>query len=76
MKTQNKTNVNDQNVETYIGVDVAKATLDAYRTHDNATRQFPNSKEGFKQTYFYLILWNKTTSVANGNPIIVTLLPH
>ena len=57
MKTQIKTNVNDQVIETYIGVDVAKQTLDAYRTHDHATTQFPNSKEGFKQ----FLKWCKET---------------
>ena len=46
MKTQNETQVKN---DSYIGVDVAKATLDAYRTHDKGTRQFPNSKDGFKQ---------------------------
>jgi transposase len=55
MRTQNQTQVNDKNIETYIGVDVSKATLDAYRTHDKATRQFPNSKEGFKQ----FLKWSK-----------------
>jgi len=36
MRTQKEHNVNDKNIETYIGVDVAKATLDAYRIHDKA----------------------------------------
>jgi transposase len=49
MRTQIENNVNDKNIDTYIGVDVVKATLDAYRTHDKATKQFSNSKEGFKQ---------------------------
>jgi transposase len=49
MRTQKENNVNLQDNAHYIGVDVAKATLDAYRTQDKATRQFPNSKEGFKQ---------------------------
>lgn len=44
----NDTNNSDTNNDTYIGVDVAKETLDAYRTHDQATMQFPNSKEGYK----------------------------
>ena len=52
MRTQNETQVK---TDTYIGVDVAKATLDAYRTHDKATRQFPNSQEGWKQ----FLKWGK-----------------
>jgi len=49
MRTQKEHNVNDQNIETCIGVDVAKGTLYTCRIHDTATKQFPNSKEGFKQ---------------------------
>jgi len=55
MRTQHENNVNDKNIDTYIGVDVAKATLDAYRTHDRATRQFPNSQEGWKE----FLKWGK-----------------
>ena len=44
MKTQNETQVKN---DSYIGVDVAKATLDAYRTHDKATRPFSNSKADY-----------------------------
>ena len=36
MKTQTEMNVNDQKTDTYIGIDAAKETLDAYRTHDKA----------------------------------------
>ena len=57
MKTQMETNVNHQDNETYIGVDVAKETLDAYRTHDKATKQFSNTKDGFKQ----FLKWCKET---------------
>jgi transposase len=57
MKTQSETNVKNQNSDTYIGIDVAKETLDAYRTLDKATLQFPNSKEGFKQ----FLKWIKET---------------
>ncbi len=31
-----------------IGVDISKATLDAYRLSDGAARQFSNDKAGFK----------------------------
>jgi transposase len=57
MKTQVETKGKDKNSETYIGIDVAKETLDAYRTHDKATKQFPNSKEGFK----LFLKWSKET---------------
>jgi len=57
MKTQIETKTQDKNIETYIGVDVAKETLDAYRTHDKATQQFPNSKEGYKM----FLKWIKET---------------
>jgi transposase len=52
MRTQNETQVK---TDTYIGVDVAKATLDAYRTHDKATKQFSNTREGWKQ----FLKWSK-----------------
>lgn len=49
MKTQNENNVNVQDNTPYIGVDVAKATLDAHRFPENAAKQFANTPEGWKQ---------------------------
>ena len=46
MKTQNETKVKNN---TYIGVDVAKATLDAHRFPNNLSRQFANTPESWKQ---------------------------
>lgn len=34
--------------ETTIGIDISKATLDAYRLSDSAATQFSNSKSGFR----------------------------
>jgi len=46
MRTQNETHVKNNS---YIGVDVAKATLDAHRFPENLSRQFANTPEGWKQ---------------------------
>ena len=49
MKTQNENNVNVPAHAHYIGVDVAKATLDAHRFPQNTSKQFTNTPEGWKQ---------------------------
>ena len=43
----------------YIGVDVAKATLDAHRFPENLSRQFANTPEGWKQ----FLQWIKDESL-------------
>ena len=54
MRTQTEKNVHSP---IYIGVDVGKATLDAHRFPDNASRQFANTSEGWKE----FLLWIKGT---------------
>ncbi len=49
MKNQIENQSVSHSNNSYIGVDVAKATLDAHRFPDNQSQQFPNTPEGFQQ---------------------------